>query len=143
MPLLLPPADINKTTNQTKYNSTDYNTTKHRNDTTYANTTYTPPANYTDYSAHHFEWTDDTLPTVGSSLVLSPCKSERYQIWIKMHQVFRPLMGPFSLVNPSNGYAITVEDRMCTTDMSLKASADEHSNKRQYYYLGKDQFCLY
>ncbi len=102
------------------------------NSKTHADTSYTPAQPSTESS-----WTDNTPPTIGSSIVLASQNSQRYQKWVKEHQFFQPLMGPFSIVNPTNGLAIAVEDGVCSSGMELRAITDDHTNTRQLFYLGQ------
>eukprot|EP00956_Cyclotella_meneghiniana_P016363 scaffold25814_cov57-Cyclotella_meneghiniana.AAC.3 len=83
------------------------------------------------------KWEASKPASVGSLIVLSSKNSERYQKWSKQHQLFHPMMGPFSIVNPQTGQAITVEDKKCSSGLLLTSEVDDPTNKRQQFYLGQ------
>eukprot|EP00956_Cyclotella_meneghiniana_P002464 scaffold2838_cov23-Cyclotella_meneghiniana.AAC.2 len=83
------------------------------------------------------EWDPATPPSVGSTVILSDLNAERYQKWTKQRQLLHPLMGPFSVINPNNRQAMTVDDRTCSNGLSLSSSADDYTSIRQQFYLGQ------
>ncbi len=103
------------------------------NNTQTEDETYTPA----DNSTSTLEWVDNTPPDVGSSIVLASLNSKRYQKWTKEHQLFHPLMGPFSIVNPINRLAIAVADGVCSNRMALQSQTDDHTKRTQMFYLGQ------
>ena len=52
-------------------------------------------------------------------------------------QLFHPLMGPFSIVNPNSGSALTVDEGICANGMNLSSAPDDMKNPRQKFYLGQ------
>jgi hypothetical protein len=46
-------------------------------------------------------------------------------------------MGPFTLVNPDNELAITLEDNTCSDGLSMIAKIDDYLNNLQQFYLGQ------
>eukprot|EP00956_Cyclotella_meneghiniana_P022280 scaffold41923_cov33-Cyclotella_meneghiniana.AAC.1 len=69
-----------------------------------------PTAAYTDESRKvKTEWEQAAPPSVGSTVILSDLNAKRYQKWTKQRQLFHPLMGPFSVVNPNSRLAMTVD----------------------------------
>eukprot|EP00956_Cyclotella_meneghiniana_P014940 scaffold22644_cov44-Cyclotella_meneghiniana.AAC.4 len=102
-------------------NSTNYNST-----------------NYTEASGHTtVEWDEAKTPAARSAIGLSHSNAERYQKWTKERQLFRPLMGPFSIVNPNSGSALTVDDGTCANGMNLSSAPDDIESLRQKFYLGQ------
>jgi len=137
-----PHSATNESISITSYNSTSHKTAEHRNGTSYSAANYNSAGNYTPAKVNQTAvWTEETTPTAGSPVSLSSGIRERYHKWTKSYQVFRPLMGPFSLVNPSNQLAITADTEdgigICANGMRLKAAIDSTSNKKQQFYMGK------
>ena len=97
------------------------------------NSTYT---NETDFTST-VEWDNNTPPQVGSSLILSTRQAQRYQKWNKERQLFKSLIGPFSIVDLSNGHAVTMTYGACKAGMGLASQADDHTSERQQFYLGQ------
>ena len=100
----------------------------------------TPPmylyTNETDFTST-VEWDNNTPPQVGLSLILSTRQAQRYQTWNKERQLFKSLIGPFSIVDPSNGRAVTMTSGACKTGMGLASQADDYTSERQQFYLGQ------
>eukprot|EP00956_Cyclotella_meneghiniana_P044135 scaffold302880_cov113-Cyclotella_meneghiniana.AAC.1 len=107
--------------------SETYNATEESTAASYSNTVETQTA----------VWDGTTYPSSGSTIVLSDFNAERFQKWTKQHQLFHPLMGPFSIVNPHSGLALAVEDGTCANGMSLNSETDDHTSSRQMFYLGQ------
>eukprot|EP00956_Cyclotella_meneghiniana_P014877 scaffold22483_cov30-Cyclotella_meneghiniana.AAC.1 len=82
-------------------------------------------------------WDNATPPAVGSTVNLSDLHAERYQKWTKQRQLVHPLIGPFSLVNPNNGHAISVDHGTCSNGLGLSSTSDNHTSLRQQFYLGQ------
>ena len=91
---------------------------------------YTASDNFTT----QVSWKDSSPPIIGLPIVLSAERAQQYQKWTKEQQLFKPLMGSFSIVNPSSGYALTVTDDMCK---ALSSHADDFTSERQQFYLGQ------
>eukprot|EP00956_Cyclotella_meneghiniana_P003491 scaffold4251_cov37-Cyclotella_meneghiniana.AAC.6 len=100
--------------------------------------TNSPTAAYTNKSRKvEAEWDPATPPSVGSTIILSGLNAERYQKWTKQRQLFHPLMGPFSVLNPTSGLAMTVDGGTCSNGLSLSSTTDDHTSIRQQFYLGQ------
>eukprot|EP00956_Cyclotella_meneghiniana_P041795 scaffold240115_cov36-Cyclotella_meneghiniana.AAC.2 len=100
--------------------------------------TNSPTAAYTNkYQEAKTEWDPATPPSVGSTVTLSELNAERYQKWTKQRQLFHPLMGPFSIVNPNSELAMTVDDGTCSNGLGISSSTDDHTSIRQQFYLGQ------
>eukprot|EP00956_Cyclotella_meneghiniana_P044196 scaffold306411_cov139-Cyclotella_meneghiniana.AAC.1 len=100
--------------------------------------TKSPTAAFTDEPQKvETEWDPATPPSIGSTVILSDLNVERYQKWTKQRQLFHPLMGPFSIVNPNSGLAMTVDHGTCSNGLSLSSSTDNHTSIRQQFYLGQ------
>lgn len=82
-------------------------------------------------------WKNNSPPKIGSSIILSSSNALRYQKWTKEYQIFKALMGPFSIINPTKGLAVTVVDGMCKSGMELVSQLDNPTNERQQFYLGQ------
>ena len=83
------------------------------------------------------KWRNNIPPKVGSALILSTSHAQRYQQWSKERQLFKFLMGPFSIVNPSNGLAVTIASDVCAVGMGLVSQPDNNTLEMQQFYLGQ------
>jgi len=100
-------------------------------------TTNSPTSSYNEKAREvETEWDQAKPPSVGSKVILSNISAERYQKWTKQRQLFHPLMGPFSVVNPSSGHALAVPDGICANGMDLGSTIDHHTSTTQQFYLG-------
>jgi hypothetical protein len=104
----------------------------YRNSPEYIKAGYELAGNPTDVS-----WKDSTPPKPGSAIILLGRNAQRFQKWNKEYQLFQSLMGPFSIVNPSNGRAIAVPDGgLCKAGRELISQTDNTASQGQQFYLG-------